>query len=70
MSKIYVINTNNFDFDVNTFETKADAFRFIERLMAADKYITKDKIVVVDGERIFLEIEEEVLVKVFEAESS
>lgn len=67
-SKFHVIHNDNFNLDVNAFDTKEGAFRFIEETMRKDKYAAKDKFVVIEGDRIFLDVKEETHVTVFEAE--
>lgn len=62
----YIIYLDSFNLEVEQYKNKDEALERISWLMSNDSYISKDKIELIYGDRIFLHIEESRSVKVSE----
>lgn len=65
-NKFHVIFIDTFDMDHQYFDTKAEAFHFVERLISNDRRIDKKRIKIFEGNQIFFNADEQVIVKVNE----
>lgn len=62
----YIVYLDSFNLEVEHYKDKDEALERISWLMSNDSYISKDKIELIYGDRIFLHIEESRSVKVSE----
>ena len=62
----YIVYLDSFNLEVEHYNDKDEALERISWLMSNDSYISKDKIELIYGDRIFLHIEETRSVKVSE----
>lgn len=62
----YIVYLDSFNLEVEQYKNKDEALERISWLMSNDSYISKDKIELIYGDRIFLHIEESRSVKVSE----
>jgi len=62
----YIVYLDSFNLEVEHYKDKDEALERISWLMSNDSYISKDKIELIYGDRIFLHIEETRSIKVSE----
>ena len=62
----YIVYLDSFNLEVEHYNDKNEALERISWLMSKDSYLTKDKIELIYGDRIFLHVEETRTVEVSE----